>query len=723
MNQHSLPPSQSVLPPELWFLILRHATYPPFPWPGTSSYSFTSSDVSDASDCSHQNITNLPFHIRLSNYASQLKWKASLTHVCKDWNLSGQQFLWEDLWIASAKDGRALAALICGKRGTEKGQEQSRHLGQGQAPLSPNAVVCKEKGFGLKRFRDRSDSTALPLATTHAQSTSSLPLSRRKNIASYIKKLYIETPSMDKCSPSDLILILERCERLEMFIDLRSVRSGFGFVDVGRAQPDCRMKAGKESAPVDPGPIRERHLFPRSRIPSASHPVLQVLLPPKTQQRPTLKHLTLTNYEHDPDDFQSGVWFWENVVGGALNGVEDTGPATTLESLEVVMSTRGVGMDCGYGYARSTLYSTLSIGPSRRLEAGALTLLDFDIGSSYNLPRSLTLPSLYSLRIPLTSPTLLVTTTWSLPSLQSLSVVSIDFTGWRRMGFQDFMEVHGGGLIRFEIVGGGESGEEEGWITEREDGIGHPTPNVHLPSTSPHLKHFICSTNASEWNWETPDWIAPHVLMPEHFGVERIGVWGLEGKVVRGEGGDYDGRGVTLGIGRRRRTISTWTSSRWSRFTSDDLPSIQDEDNQQHLLEEQPFFMLQEQFGSLLRREAFPSLVCIRDMSWESDLIRRSVGIGCSSEPDSSTKDPATTPSSKKKPKGLKALASLKETMASRFTKSPTPSPTTSTTQTQPQFEFQSQFYKIRKFWLGVLERCERRGVYFEDWMGRRVVA
>jgi len=206
--------------------------------------------------------------------------------------------------------------------------------------------------------------------------------------------------------------------------------------------------------------------------------------------------------------------------------------------------------------------------------------------------------------------------------------------------------------------------------------------------------------------------------MPEHFGVERIGVWGLEDKLVRG---DYDGMGTTLRIGRRRRTMSTWTISSRSRPFSQ-------EDDEERLLEEQPFFMLQEQFGSLLRREAFPSLVCIRDMSWESDLIRRSVGIGCLSEPkpESSTVDPATpTPSNKRK------LKSLKETVASRFTTSIFSSSTSSSlpsspipaTQTQEQFEPQSQSYKIRKFWLGVLERCDRRGVYLEDWMGRRIVA
>jgi hypothetical protein len=56
---------------------------------------------------------------------------------------------------------------------------------------------------------------------------------RRKNTASYIKKLHIETPSMDGRRPSDLISMLERCEQLEAFVDLKSARSGFGLVGVG----------------------------------------------------------------------------------------------------------------------------------------------------------------------------------------------------------------------------------------------------------------------------------------------------------------------------------------------------------------------------------------------------------------------------------------------------------------------------------------------------------
>ncbi|KAF8805915.1 hypothetical protein BYT27DRAFT_7191829 [Phlegmacium glaucopus] len=777
------------LPSELWFLILRYATYPPFPWSSVSSASHFSTTSLCSSDHHQQNSTTIPFHVRLANYNSELQWKASLTRVCKEWNMWGQEFLWEDVWIASARDGRFLVDIICGRD-------------RCHAPLAADAIttkwgshtevraVGKEKkkrlGFSLKRSRDLqppsgSQSSALiphgRLARTPVTSSRQphpQNRSKRKNVASYIKKLYIETPSMDKCCSIDLLFILERCERLEVFVDLRSVRTGFGFVGVQTVGGlDWSQKGNvKKNAPPPggPGTIPQRHLFPPSRIPTITpDPILQALL----RQKPTLKHLTFTNYKYDSDDFEGGVWFWEDVVGSALSGGNRDGSnlAATLGSLEVVMSTRGVGM--GNGRRRLDDHRNpfaLSSTPSRRFEDGLLTSLNIDVNPS---PLSLSLPSLHSLRIPLTSPTLLVISTWSLPSLQSLCVVSIDFTGWRRMGFKKLMDVHGGGLLRFEIVGGGESVEEEGWITEREDalyGVGHPTnhpryQHLHLPSTSPNLKHFICSSNASEWNWETPDWIAPHVLMPEHFGVEMIGVWGLEGRVIRGGdweegrgGGGSVGAGMGAGSGGRgndvrglrRRTINTWTTSRWNgqHSTSSDDSSYtlrQDEEENQHEFEERPFFMLQEQFGSLLRREAFPSLVCIRDMSWESDLIRRSVGIGCglADSSPSPVADPIPNANAKTETKKLKtkySLASLKETVASRFaglTTTPTasssgsPSPASSSTLTaSPTMNAslyrprtQAQYSKIRKFWLGVLEMCDRRGVYLEDWMGRRVVA
>ena len=754
------------LPPELWFLILRYATYAPFPSTTPSSELSLSSNHHHHHHHHHhhQNSITLPFHVRLSNYTSDLKWKASLTRVCKDWNLWGQEFLWEHLWIASAKDAKLLLGLVCGQPAPQAEQEQPMRAGHTTMDAHKWSTVkalgkekLKNAGFRLKHLCHKSDpkpSLSLPL---HNNTT--LSPSRRKNIASYIKKLHIETPSMDRCCPFDLMSILQKCERLQVFTDLRGVRSGFGFVGVGDTGLDWTSRnppsvpSIKESMLGYSEPVvaeslstPERHLFPPSRIQKTYHhhptsdPILQALL----QQKSTLKRITFTNYKYDPDDPEGGVRFWED-VGGALTSDGSTGMhlAATIESLQVVMSTRGVGM----GFNDYPRRNTFSHPLTRRLEAGLLTSLGIDINPSLlpsNRHQPLTLPSLHSLRIPLTSPTLLVISTWSLPALQSLSVVSIDFTGWRRLGFKQFMDVHGGGLIRFEIVGGGESGEEEGWITEREDGLygtnpHHPISNLlrqqqqqqslHLPLTCPHLKHFICSSNASEWNWETPDWIAPHVLMPEHFGVEEIGVWGLEGKVVGGGGAEYDG--VSFRRRSSRTMLSTWTTTWGSDDFSSSTTSSEDEEHQQHLLEEQPFFMLQEQFGSLLRKEAFPSLVCIRDMSWESDLIRRSVGIGCGLATCSSDSEP--TMKKKKKEKTLASRLTSFTTRSSTFTSTqasssssspplPPPPPTTTSDDITSSPTDQQQSYKIRKFWLGVLEMCDRRGVYLEDWMGRRVV-
>lgn len=157
---------------------------------------------------------------------------------------------------------------------TEQDQAQGRTMDQGQVgshpPLSADALTTQRWGtraevkvgkekvrFSLKSLRDRSVSKSF-VTTTHIhiypQTTGSLSPSRRKNIASYIKKLHIETPSMDRCCPSDLISILQKYERLEVFIDLRSVRSGFGFVDVGAGGGLHRSQIGvdKENAPTDP---------------------------------------------------------------------------------------------------------------------------------------------------------------------------------------------------------------------------------------------------------------------------------------------------------------------------------------------------------------------------------------------------------------------------------------------------------------------------------------
>ena len=94
-----------------------------------------------------------------------------------------------------------------------------------------------------------------------------------------------------------------------------------------------------------------------------------------------------------------------------------------------------------------------------------------------------------------------------------------------------------------------------------------------LAEWCPNLEEFISSVDA-EWNWQSPDWIAPYVLLPTH----RDDLDAAEGRRL------------------------------WDR----------EEEG-----EEDPLFMLLQQFGSLLRSEEFPSLLYVRDMSGVSGYMRR----------------------------------------------------------------------------------------------------
>ncbi|KAJ7056976.1 hypothetical protein C8F01DRAFT_1211119 [Mycena amicta] len=139
--------------------------------------------------------------------------------------------------------------------------------------------------------------------------------------------------------------------------------------------------------------------------------------------------------------------------------------------------------------------------------------------------------------------------TWGLPALRNLSVVSADFS-YAADGFRRFFEVHGGSVRQLEL----------GHSTRTPNGIGN-----------------------------TPDWIAPHLLLPAHPNVSFIGIRGIEGRV----GGDG-------GVGSTNHHAA--------------------------------LFGLREQMETLLRREAFPRLKYVRDMSEGSDWLRRGVLVRCREE-------------------------------------------------------------------------------------------
>jgi len=90
----------------------------------------------------------------------------------------------------------------------------------------------------------------------------------------------------------------------------------------------------------------------------------------------------------------------------------------------------------------------------------------------------------------------------------------------------------------------------------------------------------LASSSNNSIYWQTPDWIAPHVLLvlPAHSGVELIGVRDMERRLV----GDAE---------------------EWAGYMRDEVAGGGDE--------EDPYFTLLEQFGSLLRPKAFSSLLAV----------------------------------------------------------------------------------------------------------------
>ena len=105
----------------------------------------------------------------------------------------------------------------------------------------------------------------------------------------------------------------------------------------------------------------------------------------------------------------------------------------------------------------------------------------------------------------------------------------------------------------------------------------HTSPQpVPLAEWCPNLRELICSADA-EWHWQSPDWIAPHILLPTHPRVELIGIRDIDTRLRE----DPD-------------VVGTNT----------------------------PYFPLYEQLSSLLRRDAFPNLRYVRDMSEESHRMR-----------------------------------------------------------------------------------------------------
>ena len=565
---------------------------------------------------------------------------------------------------------------------------------------------------------------------------------------------------MEKCSPHDVLLILQHCgERLEIVEDCRSVRRPRWALTLSG---EDKSGLGEEVLTTD----------------ALAHAVLS---------RP-LKRLTWTNYAREADGYGfgndssggEGPRLYTHLVAPLLGRV-----GSKLEVLEVVGgfdvgvdSPRSASGESGWGvghvYGGSTggsdgdaereirrrksarnsvglpslasmgipgLGLSTSLGASFGIGSASLltemtaeyttttqfispshSMTPSNVGETATHPYSLSLPSLVSLKATLSNTTFYILSTWYLPKLRNLSIVSADSyasaTGningaggaarWRwynQEGFRTFMDVHGAKIEQLELGHAGSSGgvEEEVWVTEP-PASANPTSSTPTSSSSshplplslwcPNLLEFICSADA-EWNWQQPDWIAPHVLLPTHPMVRFIGVRGMEKRLRR-----------DLEESRRRERYGY---GGYGGANGD----------------RDAYFALLEQFGSLLRKEAFPSLLYVRDMSVESDVMRRTgkmagldgelpvlaLNLGSSL----SAPAPALQPSSPQATSILNPRRLLLsghgygQTQGQGIPLSP-----------QDQLALANGSL-VLQFWMAVVDRCRERGVWLEDWRGVNV--
>lgn len=323
---------------------------------------------------------------------------------------------------------------------------------------------------------------------------------REANKGRYIKRLHIETPTMERCSPQDLRTIIDHAPCLVAYTDYRSIRRNVY----------AENNSYDRSSPIE--------LFTAIAHPDSA-----------------IRHLSWTNY----DDLSFHLQ-----LPSMLSTITNN-----LEFLELTFCSSDI---------RNFQSSPLQ-DPSKKI--------------------ALVLPKLRSLKATLDNATFTVLTSWTMPALENVSVVSADFS-YAGDGFCQFFRKHGRQLVQLEL-GHSSSVIEEHYLTIPVDPPLHNGPrSIPLAEWCPNLVQFICSADA-EWNWQNPDWIAPHVLLPSHPNISIIGIRDIDKRL------------------------------------KDDMALTHPH------VHEHPFFMLLNQMETLLRREAFPNLVFIRDLSFDSDVMRR----------------------------------------------------------------------------------------------------
>ncbi|KDQ28791.1 hypothetical protein PLEOSDRAFT_1082766 [Pleurotus ostreatus PC15] len=358
-----------------------------------------------------------------------MRQKCNFSLVSKRWHSFTQEVLYEFVWISCAAQAKALALTLLSQACQ-------------YAPLNPT----KEVMIGCQSGR-------------------------------YIRRLHIETSTLERCDPTDLRTILDYSPQLLIYSDQRSIRRSL-----------YASTAEKYS---------DHYSSPQKLLSALAHP------------NNNLRRLSWTNY----DDASFHLHMSPTLRSTSAN----------LEFLELTF---------------------VSANPPHRFppSIGLPAHLSGDLDPSAH---ALALPNLRSLKVTLDNDAFSVLSTWSMPRLVNLSVNH------------------------------------------------NLSASIPLAKWCPNLTQFVCSADA-EWNWRTPDWIAPHILLPAHPTLEFIGI-----------------RDIDL------RMLS-------------DLEVVPDRIHRD-LTNETPFFRLKGQIETLLglpqglptaSSKPFPGLKYVRDMSLGSHLMR-----------------------------------------------------------------------------------------------------
>ncbi|PCH39019.1 hypothetical protein WOLCODRAFT_141050 [Wolfiporia cocos MD-104 SS10] len=372
---------------------------------------------------------------QLASYRSAMRAKLSLAMVSQQWNALSRPYLYEFIWIRRAAQARLLAHTL------------------------------------------------------------SYPSFDQDSNGKFLRRLHIETPAFERCSPVDLRSILDHAPNLFIFSDHHSVQRNLLVDDT--TDPRCSPEE-----------------------------ILKLVVHPK------IRRLSWTNYGDAPFQLR-------------MHPLE-TNLTTRLEFLELSVC--------------SPNFSTLFHGSSPH-------------GGRINM--NVCLPALRALKVSLDNDTFAALASWNMPRLTNLSVLSSDFS-YTDAGFAQFFQSHGAKLRQLEL-GHSSSLIEEHYLTtprsvlqmQQSHGTAQALP---LADWCPALRQFICSADAA-WRWQSPDWIAPHILLPRHPTVEFIGIRDIDARLLH----------------------------------DPDLPTDPDFYT--------PYFPLYEQFCSLLDSDAFPKLKFVRDLS------------------------------------------------------------------------------------------------------------